>query len=201
MYTKKISEPRLLLVVLRMLWLAALTAITVVLFGSTAGLVVLGAGLLVGALIELRPARAEVHPLREPAGAAQPHRGRRVLVVANTELAGEDLAAELRASDAIDILAPPLPTLAHQAVSDIDHELDAAARRLSGSLRWARAHDLRASGEVGDPDPVTAIADELRTFGPDEVVVVHGHHDGRLPRRELEALRADLDVPVRELTV
>ena len=70
------------------------------------------------------------------------------------------------------MLAPVLTSRAHYAVSDVDHELEHARTRLERSLAWASAHGITARGRVGDPSARTAIEDELRDFGADEIIVV-----------------------------
>ena len=56
-------------------------------------------------------------------------------------------------------------------------------------------------GRIGDASPTTALEDELRDFGADEVIVVTHPRDRETwqERGELERLRAELDVPVVHL--
>ena len=149
--------------------------------------------------------------LREAAHAPHPHGARpgrrRVLVVANEVLAGYELRKRLTGTDRerlqIDVLAPVLTSHTHYAVSDIDRELEQARARLERSLAWARAHGIEAHGEVGDPSAGTAIEDELRDFGADEVIVVThaSERESWQERGELERLRRELDVPVTHVAV
>jgi hypothetical protein len=146
-------------------------------------------------------AEHDPHPDGAPAGT------RHVLVVANDALAGEELRAQIKRSEAsrteVDILAPVLTSRLHYTVSDIDSALADARARLGRSLAWAEQHGIAARGEVGDPNPITALEDELRDFGADEVIVVM-HPDERETRQEqaqLERLRSELDVPVTQLIV
>jgi hypothetical protein len=76
-------------------------------------------------------------------------------------------------------------------VTDIDRELNEARERLECCLAWARANGLDARGEVGDVSATTAIEDELRDFGADEVIVVTHPRDRETwqERGELERLR------------
>ena len=71
------------------------------------------------------------------------------------------------------------------------------------SLVWAREHGVIARGEVGDPNPTTAIEDELRGFGADEVIVVThpSEQETWQERGELERLRRELEVPVTHVVV
>jgi hypothetical protein len=74
---------------------------------------------------------------------------------------------------------------------------------LERSLAWAREQGLAARGEVGDPSTTTAIEDELRDFGADEVIVVT-HPRGLetwQERGELDRLQTELNVPIRHVVV
>ena len=128
-------------------------------------------------------------------------RRRHVLVVANQALAGTELRQRILERDdgrvLVDVLAPVLTSHVHYAMSDIDRELADARDRLTRSLVWAREQGIAVRGRVGDPSPTTAIEDELRRFGADEVIVVT-HPTATLTwqeRRELERLQ-QLDVSV-----
>ncbi len=99
------------------------------------------------------------------------------------------------------MLAPVLTSRAHYAVSDIDHELQQARTRLERSLAWASAHGITAHGRVGDPSATTAIEDELRDFGADEIIVVTHPRESWQERDEVERLRRELDVPVTQVSV
>ena len=133
--------------------------------------------------------------------------GHHVLVVANEALAGAELSGLIlqhgREHVEVDVLAPVLASPLHYAVSDIDGELAEARTRLERSLAWAHEHKIVARGEVGDPNPATALEDELRTFGADEVIVVTHPRDRETwqERGELARLRRELDVPVIHVVV
>jgi hypothetical protein len=144
----------------------------------------------------LRRAAHEPHPHGPPPGR------RHVLVIANETLSGAEPRERIVGRDGghveVDILAPVLTSRVHYGVSDIDRELAEARGRLERSLAWARRHGITARGEVGDPNPTTAIEDELRDFGADEVIVVTHARERETwqERGELERLRRELDVPV-----
>jgi GABA permease len=171
------------------------------------GIAVFGVGVLAAVAFEVLskdPARPK--PLSEAARSPHLHAPAdgtwRVLVVANEVLSGPKLRDELvrrgGAHAGIDILAPVLTSRAHYWTSDYDKETREAGHRLHASLAWAASQGLDARGRVGDPDPLTAIEDELRDFGADEVVVVtHPRKTASwLESGELTRLRAELDVPV-----
>jgi nucleotide-binding universal stress UspA family protein len=142
----------------------------------------------------------------------EPHRHggapgeRHVLVVANEALSGEELRqrlAEMGDRLELDVLAPVLTSRLHYVVSDIDNELAEARKRLDRSIAWARQNGFVARGEVGDPNPTTAIEDELRDFGADAVVVVTHRRELETwqEQGELERLRRELRVPVEHVMV
>lgn len=153
-------------------------------------------------------------PLRE--AASEPHRhgalagARHVLVVANEALEGDELLQLIRGDEEdgdgrvqLDIVAPVITSRARLVLSDVDDEIRAARRRLERSLAWAHTHGLSARGDVGDASPTTALEDELRDFGADEVIVVtaEGEPDDWQERTGLERLREELDVPVVQLAL
>lgn len=147
-------------------------------------------------------------PLREAEQAAHsqgpPPGTHRVLVVANDTLDGFELSDEitlLAGAAELDILAPVRCGRLHYLMSDYDRESAEARDRLEASLAWATAHGFDAHGEVADPDPVSAIADQIRDFDADGVIVVEHPHDRAswLDSRELSRLRRELDLPVKEV--
>lgn len=178
-----------------------------------AGLVVFAAAALSAALSGLcaalidRPAALRRAMSEAALVRATRQAGRHVLVVANEALAGAELAELILKRGPehveVDVLAPVLASPIHYAVSDIDRELAEARTRLVRSLAWAREHEIVAHGEVGDPNPTTAIEDELRGFGADEVIVVTHPRDRETwqERGELARLRRELDVPVTHVVV
>jgi hypothetical protein len=141
--------------------------------------------------------------LRAAEQAPHPHGGRRhVVVVADAPLAGDDLAETITQAAGpnaeLDVLAPVLVSHTHYATSDSDAETRAAQTRLDASLEWAAAHGFSARGEVGDDEPATALADELRDFGADAVVIVtNGERRTKWAEtRELDRARAELEIPI-----
>ncbi|UGS37061.1 hypothetical protein [Capillimicrobium parvum] len=176
------------------------------------GVVLFAAGVVAGVIFEL--AGREIDrgsALQEAASGPHPHGAsgeeRHILVVASVTLAGDELAGELAARGEgrveLDVLAPILASRSHYWASDVDREREEARRRLQASLAWAAEHGIPAKGEVGDPDALAAIEDELRDFGADEVVIAThpGERTSWLAGHMLAHLRRELDVPVREIVV
>ncbi len=176
------------------------------------GIVLFAAGVAAGLVFELAGRETDRRAAwRDAADAPHPHGAsggkRHILLIAEERLAGDELARDLRATvgaDAeLDVLAPILASRSHRLVSDIDREREEAQQRLDASLAWAGEQGFTAKGEVGDPDPMVAIEDELRDFGGDEVVIVTHVRDRRswLAKGMLGYLEKELDVPVREIVL
>ncbi len=132
---------------------------------------------------------------------------RRVLVVADAPLSGEEPAERIRETAGenpqLDVVAPVLVSQAHFAMSDRDREMAEARHRLDATLAWAREHGFTATGTIGSDDPETAMADALRRSGAEAILFVSRGEDART-RREERALRradAELAIPVVHVTV
>jgi hypothetical protein len=167
---------------------------------------------VVAAVAYVRIAGPDRRPvLREALHEPHPHGPRpghrHVIVVANQALAGAALRSRILGHDGgrveVDVLAPVLTSHLHHGVSDFDREIAEARARLERSLAWAREQGIPARGEVGDPNPLTALEDELRDFGADEVIVVTHPRERQTwqERGELERLRGELDAPVTHVVV
>jgi hypothetical protein len=176
------------------------------------GIVLFAAGIVAGLVFELAGKESDRGTaLRDAADAPHPHGPtpgtHHILVVAGETLAGDDLGRELRAAGGtdveLDVLAPILASRSHTLAGDIDREREEAQRRLEASLAWAAAHGFAAKGEVGDSDPLTAVEDELRDFGVNEVVIVRHPREQKswLANRMLGYLSKELEVPVREIVI
>ena len=79
----------------------------------------------------------------------------------------------------------------------------AAQERLDASLAKLREAGISARGQIGDADPVQAIEDALRTFGPDEMII-STHPEGRshwLERGVVEHARERFAVPITHVVV
>lgn len=194
---------------------AAVIAVSVLLGLLTTalvGVVVFALALVIGAIAYLRADNPDQRtPLRDAERDSHPHGPpagtRHVLVVANETLEGDDLCKRITAAGdrpvEVDVLAPVLTSHTHYTMSDIDGESTKAQRRLERSLAWAKNHGIQARGEVGDPNPTTALEDQLRDFGADEVIVVTHPRERETWQEhgELERLRRELDVPVAHVVI
>ena len=101
----------------------------------------------------------------------------RILVIANETVRGQQLHDELlarfHAGDEIDVLVvcPALNSRWRHWFSDVDGARMKAAERLESSLARLDGEGIRADGWVGDAHPLLAIADGLRAFQADEVII------------------------------
>ena len=145
-----------------------------------------------------RPAHV-VHDERVP---------RRILVVANETVGGEELISLLRGK-AIDadadvlLVCPALNTKVRTWTSDVDPARAEAQARLNASLARLERAGIRARGEIGDGDPLQALEDALREFPADEIVV-STHPEGRsywLEQGVVGDARQRFDVPLTHVVV
>jgi hypothetical protein len=133
---------------------------------------------------------------------------RRILVIANETVAGTELHEAIERTAAghrarVLVVTPALNTKLRHWASDEDKARAQAQRRLADSLAQLAESGIDARGEVGDADPVQSIADGLRTFGADEVII-STHPEGRsnwLERGVVDTARARFAVPITHVVV
>jgi hypothetical protein len=140
------------------------------------------------------------------------HRGpegeRRILVIANETVQGgalRDRIAEKSKGFRTQVLVvtPALNSPLRHWVSDEDAARADAEVRLAASLEALERLGIHAQGEVGDADPVQALDDACRTFGPDEIII-STHPEGRshwLETGVVERARERVDVPITHVVV
>jgi GABA permease len=133
---------------------------------------------------------------------------RRVLVVANETVGGEELLSAistlaLSKRTTFLVVCPALNSRLKTYTSDEDPARQEARRRLDETIGRLASVGIEARGEVGDGDPLVAIDDAVRTFGPDEIVI-STHPPGRsnwLERGIVEAVRARYAIDVTHVVV
>jgi hypothetical protein len=133
---------------------------------------------------------------------------RRVLVVANETVEGEELLSTistlaLTQKTQFQVVCPALNSRLKTYTSDEDPAREAAQQRLDETLARLASVGIDAHGEVGDGDPLVAIDDAVRTFGPNEIVI-STHPPGRsnwLERGVVDSVRSRYDVPVTHVVV
>lgn len=147
-------------------------------------------------------------PPRERVEHVGPPDVRRVLVVANETVAGQELLSAigtmaLAAKTEFVVVSPALNTRLKTWTSDEDPARAEAQKRLDATLARLAEVGIEARGEVGDVDPLVAIEDAVRLFHPDEVVI-STHPEGRsnwLERGVVAAVRDRYDLPVTHVVV
>ncbi len=102
--------------------------------------------------------------------------GRRILLVANQPVAGEDLHDVVDAE--VVVVAPALIGRLGYWTGDDRRSRRDAEERLELCLESLRGSGVEARGTVGDADPLQAIEDALGEFDADAIVVAT-HSDRR----------------------
>jgi hypothetical protein len=133
---------------------------------------------------------------------------RRVLVVANETVGGEELLSAISTLAVSQqtqflVVCPALNSRLKTFTSDEDPAREAAQLRLDETLARLSSVGIQAQGQVGDGDPLVAVDDAVRTFGPAEIVI-STHPPGKsnwLERGVVESVRTHYDVPVTHVVV
>jgi hypothetical protein len=147
-----------------------------------------------------------------PIQTAPPRRGteneRRILVIANETVGGETLREEIRRrsegyEEQVLVVCPALNSPIRHWASDEDAARAQAQKRLAASLGRLAEAGIEARGEVGDCEPLQAIEDAVRTFGPDEIII-STHPEGRsnwLEKGVVSGARERFAVPITHVVV
>jgi hypothetical protein len=122
---------------------------------------------------------------------------RSTLVVANQTVGGKPL---------IDLLKQKAQLSPHRFIvicPSGDGTPEEAATRLEGTLARLQEAGLEATGQVGDPDPFTAIQNALQFYVVDEIVIstFPGERSGWLRMNLIERTRAATGKPVEHIEV
>jgi hypothetical protein len=147
------------------------------------------------------PPRETVHPDGPPDE-------RRVLVVANETVGGEELMSvlgemALEMKTRFHVVSPALNSRLRTWTSDEDPARAEAQKRLNATLARLESIGIGATGDIGDADPLVAVEDAVRLHRPTEIVV-STHPEGRsnwLERGVVAALRDRYDIPVEHVVV
>jgi GABA permease len=128
----------------------------------------------------------------------------RVLVVANETVEAEELLAELRRmgegeASTFYVCAPAVPVDHGVGTWSQEGAIEAATERLQRTITILRGEGFDVSGAVvGDMVPIPAIADALREFPADRIVIsTHPkERSGWLRRDVVEQARKKFGLPV-----
>lgn len=128
---------------------------------------------------------------------------KRLLVLAGAALTDiDEVPSSVRvlidAADEVFVVTPTLTSRLEWLVSDVDKAHRAADERLDAVLGQLRAVDVTAEGTVGDDTPLTAIADHVRAFDPDHIVIAlrSSDHAGWQERGLVEQTERTFRLPV-----
>ena len=176
-------------------------------FGTEAAVVALGVVAASVVAWYVRARSAERAPPTAPARRGAEDE-RRILVIANETVAGEALRERIAqrsegVRERVLVVCPALNTRLRHWASDEDRARAEAQDRLDRSLAQLAAVGVDARGEVGDAEPLQAIEDACRTFGPDEIII-STHPEGRsnwLERRIVDRARERFDCPITHVVV
>jgi hypothetical protein len=133
--------------------------------------------------------------------------GPRILVIANETVDGpvlhEAVRARARPAGTVLVVAPALNSRLRHWASDETIARENAEARLAQCLRRLDDAGVEASGAVGDADPLQAIADALRTFPADEIVIAtHPEPSSHwLSRHVVERARFRFGLPLLHIVV
>ncbi len=185
----------------------AAIAIAALALGSWAGLAVFA--LLTGAALVylVRGGRVEA-PRQTVSTRHSEENERRILVIANETVGGGPLREEIRRrseghDEDVLVICPALNSPVKHWASDEDDARAKAQGRLDASLARLREAGVDAKGEVGDAEPLQAMEDAVRLFGPDEIII-STHPEGRshwLERGIVDAARERFAVPITHVVV
>jgi len=120
-----------------------------------------------------------------------------ILIVGNETLGGQELLDAVREradKDTRFIICVPQNKPGAGLVVYNDAMFDAAQVRLDLALEVVRSMDIRAIGEVGDPDPFSATLDAAREYQPQEIII------STYPEARSGWMRRDLVDRVRDAT-
>jgi hypothetical protein len=114
------------------------------------------------------------------------------LVVANQTVGGQPL---------IELLKTKAAESPHRFTVVVPRGDNEAAQRLSDTLARLREAGLKATGQVLDPDPFTAIQNALQFYRVDEIVIstFPGERSGWLRMNLVERTRSTTSVPVEHI--
>jgi GABA permease len=135
----------------------------------------------------------------------KPHR---VLVMANQTVTSDELLDELRRIGAdtaatyfVVVPASPIDTGAaanHGPLDVREATQEAAQARLDQTLATLHSEDLEADGTLGDHRPMRALADAVKSFDPDQIVIATLPPEFSVWHRSdvIDRARAEYEVPV-----
>jgi len=178
-----------------------------VILGTLAAFLVFVLLTAIGLYYAVRTGRQPPRPPQAPARLGAEDE-RRILVIANETVGGEALRECIREKsegyrESVLVVTPALNSPIRHWASDEDSARAAAGERLERSIARLRELGVEASGEVGASEPLQALEDYARIFGPDEIII-STHPEGRshwLERGVVSTARERFTVPITHVVV
>ncbi len=101
------------------------------------------------------------------------------------------------------VIAPAHGSAATQWYVDEDAARADATRRLRASVACFARGDIRADGQLADPDTVQAIADALHDFPADEILIITApqRHSRWLHQNVIDRARRSFQQPIEHLVI
>ena len=132
----------------------------------------------------------------------------RVLVVADAAVANVDevpsrIREVIDAAGHVYVVTPTLPSRLDWVASEINESRHAADERLDSTLGELRSTGADVTGVTGDDSAMTAIADAVRAFHPDQIVIAlrDSEHRNWQERGLIEHVRTRFDMPLLTFAV
>jgi hypothetical protein len=152
-----------------------------------------------------RTAKAEL----ETGGQQPAHDVHRIVVLASEPISNRGLVEEIarharHPEDDVVVVAPVLvDSPLKLGAGDVGPAVAQAQQRLAASVETLRRAGLHVSGEVGDADPNVALADVLRSWPADEVIVATDPNERavRIEHEVIERARRELRKPITQVVV
>lgn len=184
------------------LLIAALAGLIFYAVGPLAGTLVAIAMIAFGAWVLLREDRQATIEV-----APAPSKARRLLILADGRARARALSEAISRArgtgtrpdaepTAVRLIVPAPASKGEQIASATDEARAEAEERLKTLLADLRLTGVEADGEVGDPDPTTALEDGLRRFAADEILIQTADDNGAW-RELVDRASEDSPVPMR----
>jgi len=109
---------------------------------------------------------------------------------------GAVTAAEVPEAEVL-VVAPALNSRLRRWLSDEDEARRRAGRLVEAAVELLQRGGVHAEGRVGDADPLQAVADALRTFPADEIVVAGPLSESRGLDELVSRIRERFALPLR----
>jgi len=147
------------------------------------------------------------YPVDDPATKVDWSEGGTILAFLNEVAGGRRLLEAIRSrveagADGVAVVAPQNQPIVGQIV-DRDEVRDSALSRVEVTQQVLDEFGIESTGAAMDPDPVLALDDAVRAFGPSEVLLsaLYETRYGFTRRDLVESAKANVEVPVVHIPV